>query len=131
MTIQKKYPSTVGRYLPASDGQKETIERAPYGQGYIYKNWEVFSTDPSAVCYIPELSDTAYTGQDFLELCKGNAELAKELFYFIDWQHPETAMDEWFREEEIRTCPDCGMVYSCGEGPACPKCGMAGEEANN
>lgn len=28
------------------------------------------------------------TGNDFVEACQGHEELAKELFEFVDWQHP-------------------------------------------
>lgn len=29
-----------------------------------------------------------YTGKDFMEECSNHADLAEELFDFIDWQHP-------------------------------------------
>jgi hypothetical protein len=35
-----------------------------------------------------------YTGNDFLEQCGGDAEKAERLFWYCDWQHPSSAMDE-------------------------------------
>lgn len=51
MIMQEKttFPVTVEQYNPESGEAKEQIIRAPYGQGCIYKNWEAFATDPSAV----------------------------------------------------------------------------------
>lgn len=114
---------TVGKYIPASSDQPEIIEREYYGQGMIYKNWEAYETDPSAVCYIPELSDSKYTREGFLDICNGNEELAKELFLSVDWQHPETVFDEWVRECEVATCEKCGWIFKCYNDQCCPKCG--------
>lgn len=44
-----------------------------------------------------EVSDVlsyCYTGKDFMELCDGNEELAKELFDYVDWESPSSALDE-------------------------------------
>ena len=35
-----------------------------------------------------------YTGKDFMELADGNEEIAKELFRYVDWQHPASAINE-------------------------------------
>ena len=104
------------------------IEREYYGQGMIYKNWETYKDDPSAVCYIPELSDSKYTRDCFLTLCNGNEELAKELFLSVDWQHPETLLDEWYIHEEVTTCEKCGWMFNCYEEKKCPKCGKEYQE---
>ena len=41
-----------------------------------------------------------YTGEDFLEECDGNLELAEGLFWYCDWQHPSSAADEIQDEED-------------------------------
>jgi len=44
-----------------------------------------------------ELADVlsnCYTGQDFINECCGDIEKAKRLFYYCDWQHPSSAVDE-------------------------------------
>lgn len=50
-----------------------------------------------------ELEDVlsqCYTGQDFIDECSGDAEKAKHLFCYCDWQHPSSAMDELDDGEE-------------------------------
>ena len=42
-----------------------------------------------------------YTKQDFIDICDGNAEMARELFIHVDWQAPETLWDEWVRDEVV------------------------------
>lgn len=41
-----------------------------------------------------------YTGQDFVDECGGNEELAKRLFWCCDWQNPGSAYPEICDEEE-------------------------------
>lgn len=121
---------TVGKYIPESRDQPEVIKREYYGQGMIYKNWEAYENDPSAVCYIPELSDSKYTRKEFQEICNGNEELAKELFLSVDWQHPETLMEDWRVAGEIGTCEKCGWIFNCYDEKNCPKCGEEWEGEN-
>lgn len=60
----------------------------------IYKADRFETTDN--IIYIPELHgedidsaiDECYTGKDFVEECNGHIDLAEELFWFVDWQHP-------------------------------------------
>lgn len=42
-----------------------------------------------------------YTKQDFIDICDGNTEMARELFDHVDWQAPETLWDEWVRDEVV------------------------------
>lgn len=35
-----------------------------------------------------------YTGKDFMELADGDEKFAKRLFYYCDWQHPSSALNE-------------------------------------
>lgn len=43
---------------------------------------------------IDEVVSNCYTGDDFLEQCGGDEEKARRLFWYCDWQHPSSAMDE-------------------------------------
>lgn len=72
------------------------------GQGYGYKidkNWE--EIQPNEVIYIPEygyreethIPESFYTKQDFINIV--GKERAKQLFYDVDWQFPETLADEY------------------------------------
>lgn len=126
---EKKEYLKVGKYLP------EQIEKAYYGQGYIVKDEEAYcdKEHPDRVCYVPELSDTVYTRKSFLEMCRGQEEFADELFHSVDWQHPESLMDELLVNEEWLTCPTCGRlvhnVYE-GEEAVCQQCGHKFEEVD-
>ena len=119
---------TVGKYIPESRDQPEVIEREYYGQGMIYKNWEAYydTAHPDQVCYIPELSDSLYTRQDFLDICNGQPEIADRIFEEVDWQSPETCLeDQWY--EELAICPDCKKWYWCYDVEKCPNCGNGKE----
>ena len=53
------------------------------------------------------------TKQDFLDECKGNEKLARDLFDFVDWQHPDIQdlLDGWneFEEEEFYKTYGCSL----------------------
>lgn len=45
---------------------------------------------------IENVLDCCYTGNDFIRLCEerfGNGDKASELFDYVDWQHPSSALD--------------------------------------
>lgn len=66
----------VGGYTPENEEREAIIEREYYGQGWIFKDEEAFLLYPDQVCYVPELLDSAYTQQDFLNLCNGQEKFA-------------------------------------------------------
>ena len=49
---------------------------------------------------IDEVVDSCYTGNDFIEECEGDVELAERLFWYCDWQHPSSEFPEVEDEEE-------------------------------
>ena len=136
----------VGGYIPEGKFDSEHFnliqvgtpeEKAWFSQGTIYKNWEAYDKDPSEVCYIPELicyipemSDTKYTREDFVRLCGGNEELAREIFLEVDWQHPESLIEEWKVNGELGECKQCGWLFECYGETKCPnwKCPNCGAE---
>jgi len=89
------------------------IARGETEQGYIYKNYEAYENRTGEVCYIPELSDTAYTHKDFINIVNDKynedkdfanflnqqniscEKWADSLFELVDWQHPTALLDEW------------------------------------
>ena len=79
----------VGNYNPKTG----EIEREGYGQGYIFKDEDAFLNRPDDVCYIAELSDETYTRNDIVSICKGNEEIATEVFNNVDWQSPEMEIE--------------------------------------
>ena len=93
----------------------------PFGPG---QDCEIFKaaefSDGDDVIYIPDVSlneipldrpitdpeeldsvlGYCYTGNDFLEECSGDRELAERLFWYCDWQNPSSAVDEIVDEED-------------------------------
>lgn len=127
--MEKKYLK-VGTYVPETEEKEAVIQREYYRQGWIFKDEEAFLSHADQVCYVPELSDGAYTRQDFMALCNGQEDFATECFRAVDWQCPETWVDEQYREDEWGYCPVCGKIYDmAGEVCACPVCGWNPEEA--
>ena len=116
--------SVIGIYIPEDEekGRPEYIRRGASQSGWIYKNPEAFYSDPFAVCYIPELSDCTYTGMDFLKMSLVQPEIAEEMFLSVDWQHPETWLDEQFRQGELDVCEKCGKIYQSYDEAECPFC---------
>lgn len=76
-------------------GRITKLKREFWGQGWIFKNWNAFEKHRDSPCYVPELSDTVYTGNDFMVLCDRQEEIAARLFCEVDWQSPAALMHEW------------------------------------
>lgn len=120
----------IGSYTPATDEAAEVIDREYYRQGYIVKDEEAFLFHPDTVCYVAELSDTCYTRRDFLSMCNDQEEFARECFYAVDWQHPETWVDEQELHDEWGWCSHCEKIYSMAgvADTPCPLCGRLPDE---
>ena len=80
-----------------------------------------------------------YTGDDFIEACNGDEKLGERLFWFCDWQHPSSAVDELNDEDNENVmdepCPFCGAnevsVVEYKKHKSAPyraKCGNCGAE---
>jgi hypothetical protein len=132
---ERRWNNKIGSYTPETDESEAIIEREWYGQGYIFKDDEAFYNHLDKVCYVPELHDGGYTRQDFLDLVNGRVDFAEELYFMVDWQSPETLLNEWV-PEEWDACPKCGWFYSSYDvhekvppvDPHCEKCGANLEE---
>jgi len=114
----------VGTYIPDNDGDDDNdiIERDFWGQGWIYKNYHAYENNLNAVCYIPELSDCKYTHQDFLDMCDGQEVYAFELFDRVDWQSPETLLEEDYQHGEFDDCEVCEKMFASYDVDKCPHC---------
>jgi hypothetical protein len=112
-------------YTPETDEHEAIIDREYFGRGYIFKDEEAFEKSLDKPCYVPELSDAVYTRHDFIAMCNGQARFAEIVFEYVDWQCPESYVDEQFVNMEWDECPSCGHWfdrYEPGELP-CKKCG--------
>lgn len=119
----------IGSCIPcvADGGETEyRINREWFRQGYVFKSWTNYLNDPDAPCYAPETSDSVYTAKDFLDMCDGQQELADELFESVDWQHPESQMEDWMVADEWRVCPVCKRIIVTDglDEVKCPTCHM-------
>lgn len=85
----------VGEFNPNT----KYFKREYFRQGYIFKSYPAYKKE-NEICYIPEFSDYLYTRQDFLDIANGNQKLADYLFESVDWQSPETLLDELETNEE-------------------------------
>ena len=43
---------------------------------------------------LEDILSNCYTGDDFVAECGGDVEKAEALFWFCDWQHPSSALDD-------------------------------------
>ncbi len=108
------------------NGEDYIIHREFYRQGMIFKDEDAYKNHKDKPCYSPELSDSVYNGNDFLEICNCQEDLAYELFEGVDWQHPESLKEDWFVNDEWVICEGCGKLVNHGDGyndKKCPNCG--------
>lgn len=122
----------IGSYTPETDEAEAVTCREYYRQGFIFKDEEAFLKFPDKVCYVPELSDEGYTRQNFLDMCNGQVDVATMIFETVDWQSPETLLNEMYDTYEIDFCPVCQKIYfMMGEQKPCPICGRNPEEVEH
>lgn len=70
------------------------VRKGYYDNSCFYKATKFNLKQP---IYLAENSDNiadAFTGQDFIDLCKGDIHKAKILFNSLSWEHPETRLNE-------------------------------------
>ena len=88
--------------LPPQEYCDKIREMFPQNTGYAYKIEIPFEEcKPEDIVYIPErsykelpLEITYYTKQDILSMCEYCEELAEYIFESLEWQYPETYMQE-------------------------------------
>ncbi|MCD7902870.1 MAG: hypothetical protein LUF91_03750 [Oscillospiraceae bacterium] len=98
------------------------LERGPLWQGFGFKDADAFENKPDAPCYVPELFDTVYTRNDLLEMCDGQECIAQKIFYQLDWQSPESLLNEELQEGELSVCKNCGRMFESYWSDQCPHC---------
>lgn len=97
-----------------------TIERGYTYQGMVYKNPNAFK-NRKGVCYVPEDDDVEYTYDDFFKMTNDH-EVAELLFKSVDWQYPETLLEDWISTDEVHVCKKCDKSYLSYEVYECPHC---------
>ena len=120
----------IGKCVVNEDGDIVELEKEYYRQGWIFKDESAFYHESPKPCYVPgEEEERFYTREDFLALCNGQEDIAEMIFDEVDWQHPETYLDEQFRCGELDLCGSCGKIFLSYGVDHCPYCGAGrGEE---
>ncbi len=124
-TVNEKGCKCIGVCKADRHGRITKLQREFWGQGWIFKDWNAFQKHRDAPCYVPELSDTVYTGNDFMDLCGRQEEIAVRLFCEVDWQSPAALMHEWEINGEVCTCDQCGKMFLSYDVHQCPHCGCS------
>lgn len=104
-------------------GRKE--EDAPRPQPM--KDSAIFVQTLHQICYIPENAESdkdKYSRSRILALVHGDHSLCRQLFDTLDWQFPETLIDENLRDGLWGECEACGRYYCIEdeEMTECPIC---------
>ena len=121
--MNEKACKCIGVCKADEHGRITKLQREFWGQGWIFKDWKAFHEHQNAPCYVPELSDTVYTREDFISLCDNQEKIAERMFDEVDWQSPSTLMYEWEKDGEIDTCGQCGRMFLACDVHKCPHCG--------
>ncbi len=74
--------------------QRKYLKYTSTENGCCFKDNQAFE-NKKGICYIPELSDTKYSYKDFIKIAKGDEDLAHTLFSMVDWQSPETLLEDF------------------------------------
>lgn len=98
-----------------------TIERESTFEGCIFKDERAF-LNKTGVCYVGELDDTEYTYEDFIDMANNNEDIAKRIFYSLNWQSPGTKLEELIEQDEVHTCTNCNKMFLSYDVENCPYC---------
>lgn len=98
------------------------IIKGETAQGFVYKNSKAFYDKTDEICYVPELRDVGYRYQDFMDMCGGSFEVARDLFDIVDWQSPESQLEDYLSNDEVAECNSCGKFFLSYEVYNCPYC---------
>lgn len=127
------YPENekIGECIVGANGSLLKLEREYFRQGLVFKDYYAFYHDPKKPCYVPELDDAVYTRENFLNMCGGQEDIAEMIFDAVDWQSPETYLDEQYRDGELADCKKCGKIFESYNVYKCPHCGAAYEREDD
>lgn len=94
------------RVVVPPDFKSEQCQKVVLTEPQTYAEWQMLS--PEQMVYWPDNSETPYSKADFLRLCKGNDEVAYNLYAVCEWQCPETVLDEdSFADDSDKCFPTC------------------------
>ena len=85
------------------NGGEYSFESGSSENGFCFKDEEAYLNSWDEPCYVPEYglpnidnnnTTDYYTHNSLLELCSNNKKLCDAVFYSVDWQYPETYLEE-------------------------------------
>jgi hypothetical protein len=74
------------------------------------KDKNIFDSEMDLICY-STLDGDNYTRRQFIEICKGQVNIAEIIFNECDWQHPETYLTEVIESGLMAECEKCGKIF--------------------
>lgn len=88
---------------------------------------DAFYKDYHSICYVPENAESnkdQYSRSRLLALVHGDESLCTQLFETLEWQFPETLIDENVRDGLWGKCEACGRYHDTEdkEMTECPHC---------
>lgn len=88
---------------------------------------DAYKNSMHEICYIPENAESEadeYSHSRLLALVHGDSNLCDQLFSILEWQFPETLIDENLRDGLWGECEACGRYYDTKdeEVTECPCC---------
>lgn len=121
LTIEEEQQDVFGKCV-VKEGEIVELEREYFEQGYVFKDYNAFEDDPKAPCYVPELTDCYYTKNDFMAICNYQEDIARMVFEAVNWQCPETFIEEQFADGELAECNECRKIFESYNVDYCPYC---------
>lgn len=121
----------IGECILNYEGTLLELKKQYFRQGFVFKDYYAFHNEPKRPCYVPELDEVIYTRDDFLKICGEQEEIAEIVFNAVDWQHPETYLDEQYRNGEFDVCNKCGKIFESYDTEKCPHCGAEYEREDD
>lgn len=119
LAIELGRGKTVSELFPLKAGQECDIYKANHfspGDEIIYIP-DIYMNHIWNNCDVDEVLPECYTGNDFIAECGGREDLAEQIFEYVDWQHPSTAIDEYCMESDETQDPRTYVVTEL-----CPHC---------
>lgn len=96
------------------EGDRYVFKKEFHTQGRFFKshrNWDLYPIRDDLPVYVPEYSKPGefFSVKDFLRICNQDEHMAENIFDMVDWQQPETLLQEILESES---------VYNQGELPS-------------
>lgn len=102
------------------------ITKKETDQGFMFKDINAYENKTERICYVPEFDaiKTTYSYNDFIKIAENNEDVANFLFETVNWQMPESVLEECLDNQTIYRCEKCGKIYmpDWSQRPVCRKC---------